>query len=441
MTAAPITVVGAGLAGCEAAVQLARRGIDVRLCEMKPAAFSPAHRLPGPAELVCSNSLKSDDPLSAHGLLKTELRRLGSVILSAADRSRVPAGSALAVDRHEFSELIASNLHEYPSLEYCPGVVVERLPEGTTVITTGPLTPEPLVTELLQATGAAEAGYFYDALAPIVEGSSIDMTTVFAADRWSESGTANYLNCPLTREQYQRFLQALRTAPRTPLHPFEHPRYFEGCLPIEVMAERGDDTLAFGPMRPVGLATPGRRPYAVVQLRPENRARSAFNLVGFQTKLTQGAQVEVFRMIPGLEQAVFLRYGAIHRNFYLNAPAVLDDTLAVRTCSRIRVAGQISGVEGYIESAAIGLLTGLMLAGALIGKAAEPPPRDTALGSLYAHLRGRTGAVSFEPMNIHFGLLPEAPPQPQHRSRAERRRAVIRRAHEAFEPWIARTLP
>jgi methylenetetrahydrofolate--tRNA-(uracil-5-)-methyltransferase len=441
MTAAPITVVGAGLAGCEAAVQLARRGIAVRLCEMKPAAFSPAHCLPGPAELVCSNSLKSDDPLSAHGLLKTELRRLGSVVLMAADRSRVPAGTALAVDRQEFSELIASSLREYPSIEYRPGVIVEHIPEGMVVIATGPLTPEPLANDLLQATGTHEAGYFYDALAPIVEGNSIDMTRVFAANRWDKSDTADYLNCPLTQEQYQRFLQALRAAPHTPLHSFEDPRYFEGCLPIEVLAERGDNTLAFGPMRPVGLATAGRRPYAVVQLRSENRARSAYNVVGFQTKLTYGAQLEVFRMIPGLEQAVFLRYGAIHRNFYLNAPAVLDDALAVRTCSRIRVAGQISGVEGYVESAAIGLLVGRMLASALTGTAALPPARETAIGSLYAHLRGRTGAVSFEPMNIHFGLLPEAQLQQRRIPRVERRRAVILRAHEAFEQWVAQTQP
>jgi len=425
-------VLGAGLAGCEAAVQLARAGLEVDLLEMKPAVFSPAHRLAGPAELVCSNSLKSDAPDTAHGLLKRELRDLGSVVMQAADQTRVPAGTALAVDRQAFSDAMRAILAAHPRIHFQEGSKVDDFPPGEVILATGPLTSEPLAARLMALVGEEDL-YFYDALAPIVEADSIDRQRVFAASRWGK-GEPDYLNCPLNREEYGRLVAALLEAPRTPLREFEKAHYFESCLPVEVLAERGEDTLAFGPLRPVGLEVDGRRPYAVVQLRPENREKSAYNLVGFQTKLTQAAQAEVFRLIPGLEQARFLRYGAVHRNLYIDAPRVLNPRFGLTAEPRIRLAGQITGVEGYLESAAMGLLAGRQLAADLGGPAFLAPPADTALGALCAHLRGAGLQKRYEPMNIHFGLLPQA----GGRGRRQKREKAIERARRAFAAWLER---
>ncbi len=428
----PITVVGAGLAGCEAALQLARRGLAVELLEMKPARYSPAHHLPGPAELVCSNSLKSDDPDTAHGLLKQELRGLGSGLLEAAQRARVPAGTALAVDRERLCGEMQELLARQPGIRFRPGACVETLPEGMVILATGPLTEGGPAEFLRQASGD-DLMHFFDALAPIVSGDSLDREVIFAGSRWGRGADEEYLNCPLEEADYRRFVEALLAEEPARRHGFEETRFFEGCLPIEEMARRGPDTLAFGPMRPVGLRRAGRRPFAVVQLRAENAARTAFNLVGFQTRLSPAGQRRVFRLIPGLSRAEFLRYGAMHRNLYLDAPRLLDDGLRLRACPRVRPAGQITGVEGYVESAAVGLLTGRMLADELQGRAPRPPPPETALGALYGHLRGRLGAPTFEPMNIHFGLLPPAP-----QARREARRAeMLRRAREALSRWLA----
>lgn len=430
----PVTVVGAGLAGCEAAAAMARAGVPVRLLEQKPRRFSPAHSLPGPAELVCSNSLKSDAEDTAHGLLKAELRDLGSVVLAAAERSRVPAGSALAVDRARFSAAVTELLAAEANVTYLEGEAVDEPPPGEVILATGPLTAQRLAGWLAERTGGGRDLYFYDALAPIVAADSLDHDVVYAASRWGKGG-ADYLNCPMSEQEYTAFVNALRQAERTPLHEFEQARYFEGCLPVEVLAERGDDVLAFGPMRPVGLEREGQRPHAVVQLRPENTARTAYNLVGFQTKMTHAAQARVFRMIPGLERAEFLRYGAVHRNLYVDSPAVLDEGLKLMAEPRVRLAGQITGVEGYVESAAMGLLVGLMVAVERTGEAFSPPPPDTALGALLAHVRGQTGAATFEPMNIHFGLLP---PQ-RARGRRNRRLAAVRQARRSFAAWLAET--
>jgi methylenetetrahydrofolate--tRNA-(uracil-5-)-methyltransferase len=432
MNDATPVVVGAGLAGCEAAVQLARHGIPVRLLEMKPGAYSPAHSLPGPAELVCSNSLKSDSTDTAHGLLKREMRRLGSVILEAAEKTRVPAGSALAVDRNKFTEATSAILERYREIDYESDVEVDEIPEGMVILATGPLTSKPLATALKNKLQSDEDLFFYDALAPIVDAESIDNSKVFRASRWGKG--EDYLNCPLSEDEYRQFLNALRAAPRTQLRDFEDQRYFEGCLPVEVLAERGEDTLAFGPMRPVGLVHQGARPHAVVQLRAENRENTAYNMVGFQTKLTQTGQREVFRLIPGLERAEFLRYGAVHRNMYVNAPVELNRALGLQSDPRVRLAGQIVGVEGYVESAAMGLLAGLMTARELRSEPVEPPPAETCLGALCKHVRGEFADKRFEPMNIHFGLLPDT----GLRGRVKRRKAAGQRADKALEEWMQR---
>jgi methylenetetrahydrofolate--tRNA-(uracil-5-)-methyltransferase len=403
-----VTVIGGGLAGCEAAWQLLRRGHRVRLCEMKPARFSPAHKSPLLAELVCSNSLRSNAPDNAVGLLKEEMRRLDSLIMAAADATSVPAGKALAVDRHAFSRFIEDQLTREPGLELIRGEITAIPEEGAVIVATGPLTSDALARSIGTLTGG-EYLYFYDAISPIVEGESIDRQRVFAASRYGH-GEADYLNCPMDRETYERFWRTLSEAEETPLHPFEAMKCFEGCLPVEVIARRGIDTLAHGPMKPVGLTDPrtGRQPHAVVQLRREDMAGILYNIVGFQTKLTQLEQRRVFRMIPGLEQAEFARYGSVHRNTFLNAPTLLTPSLQLHSRPELFFAGQITGVEGYVESSAMGLLAGINASRFLHGMEQTPPPPETALGALIGHIQN-ADRKAFQPMNVTFGLFPPLP--------------------------------
>jgi methylenetetrahydrofolate--tRNA-(uracil-5-)-methyltransferase len=428
-------VVGGGLAGCEAAWQLAERGHRVSLVEMRPVRSTPAHRTADLAELVCTNSFKSTDPANAHGLLKHEMSLLGSILLKSAEETAVPAGSALAVDRLAFSRAMTRRIENHPL------ITVEReeradLPDGPAIIATGPLTSDRLaaaVATLLGADGLA----FYDAIAPIVSRDSIDTDVAFFASRWGKGGDDDYLNCPMDREEYARFLAALRAADVYPGHDWESVPYFEGCLPVEVLAERGDDTLRFGPMKPVGLRDPrtGRRPWAVVQLRREDRAGQMWNLVGFQTRLRTGAQREVFRLIPGLRNAEFLRTGSIHRNTYLNFPAHLTAWGSPPSRHDLIFAGQLTGVEGYTESAASGILAGISLGRILRGAEPSVPPPTTMLGALYGWLHTATPS-EFQPMNSNFGLLE---PLTEHvRDKGLRRKRFVERARADFAEWIAR---
>ena len=427
-----VTIVGAGLAGCEAAWQLSRAGIPVDLLEARPAVQSPAHQTLLPGELVCSNSLRSDAPESAPGQLKAELRRSDSLILRAADATRVPAGGALAVDRTAFAWRVTAELLRLPNLRLRRHAV-DDLPSGPVVLASGPLTSAGLSKALGHLLGAGL--YFYDAIAPIIDAESIDWERAYHGAR-RDPGCQDYVNCPLDAEQYRRLVQGLLTGEQTPPHPFEEPRFFEGCLPVEVMASRGPDVLAYGPLRPVGLEDPrtGRRPHAVVQLRAEDPARTSYNLVGFQTRLTQPEQRRVFRMIPGLQRCRFFRFGSIHRNAYIDAPRLLGPRLELRGAAHVRAAGQLAGVEGYLESTAMGMLAGVLLAADLRGVALDPPPETTATGALYHHLlRARMPGERFEPQKINFGLLPPAPKGP--RRKRERRRAVVQRAMSDFGGW------
>lgn len=427
-----VTIIGGGLAGSEAAWQLLRRGVSVDLIEARPEVTSPAHHGLLLGELVCSNSLRSDVEGTAPGLLKTELRRLGSLIMSAADATRVPAGSALAVDRDDFAWHITGSLLRQPGFRLRRHAVRE-IPATPTILASGPLTSRGLAAALEQRLEGRL--YFYDAIAPIVEASSLNWEVVFAgARRDPESG--DYINCPLDRDQYQRLVTELISAQQVRSHAFEEPRYFEGCLPVEVMAGRGRDALAFGPLRPVGLTDPrtGRRPFAVLQLRAEDRARSSYNMVGFQTRLIQSEQRRIFRLIPGMEQVRFLRYGSIHRNSYLDAPRVLGPRLQLLTDPEIKVAGQISGVEGYLESTSMGMLAGFFMAAELQGRSLDPPPPTTALGGLYAHLTRPHGAGQrFEPAKITFGLIP--PMEGKFNNKRSRRLATRERALEDIDRW------
>lgn len=432
---AAIVVVGGGLAGCEAAWQLAQAGVDVVLRECKPEAMSAAHATPLLAEIVCSNSLRSDSIETPAGLLKAELRRAGSLILACADATRVPAGEALAVDRFAFSRLCTARIANHPRVRI-ERRVIDELPEGPAIVATGPLTGGRLARELGALCGRPL--YFYDAIAPIVDGESVDLSIAFRASRWGHDDTedGDYLNCPLSRDEYEAFVAAVRAGRKVAPHAFEEAHYFEGCLPIEVMADRGMDVLAFGPMRPVGLTDPrdGQRPYAVVQLRPENRHRTAYNLVGFQTRLAYPEQQKIFRMIPGLGGAEFLRMGSIHRNSYVDSPRLLGPALELRSRPAIHLAGQITGVEGYIESTAIGLLAARFAAGRLLGVPAAPPPPETAMGALYQHVtRPRFAGQAFEPMNVNFGLLP---PLIGRAPKRDRRRLYVERATAAFAGWV-----
>jgi methylenetetrahydrofolate--tRNA-(uracil-5-)-methyltransferase len=434
---AQITVVGGGLAGCEAAWQLAEAGVEVLLRESKPEVMSPAHSTPLLAEIVCSNSLRSDAAEAPAGLLKAELRRAGSIILACADATRVPAGEALAVDRFAFARLVTTRLANHPRITI-ERRVVDQLPDGPAIIATGPLTGGRLAGELGALCG--KPLYFYDAIAPIVDAETIDESIAFRGSRWNldtDPDGGDYLNCPMDRESYEAFVAAVRAGRKVAPHAFEEARYFEGCLPIEVMADRGLDVLAFGPCKPIGLTDPrtGRRPHAVVQLRAENRHRTAYNLVGFQTRLAYPEQQRIFRMIPGLGNAEFLRFGSIHRNSYVDAPRLLGPTLELRARPHLRLGGQITGVEGYIESTAMGLVAARFAAAELSGQRVTAPPPETAMGALYQHItRPRLANEPFVPMNINFGLFPPLNGRPNKR---DKRRLHAARAAAAFGAWCA----
>jgi len=440
-----VVVLGGGLAGSEAAWQVARAGLPVTLFEMRPAQPTPAHKTDQLAELVCSNSLKSNQPQSAPGLLKEELRRAGSLLVRVADEAAVPGGKALAVDRERFAAGVTEAIAAHPLITL-RREEARNLPEDALVIVaTGPLTSPALSAELARLTGA-EHLYFYDAISPIVDAESIDQSKVFRASRYgSADGSGDYLNCPLTREEYERFVEAVLAAEEVERHAFEEARYFEACLPIEELARRGRDTLRFGPMKPVGLADPrtGCRPYAVVQLRQEDARASSYNLVGFQNHLKFGEQKRILRMIPGLERAETLRYGQIHRNTYLNAPRLLAPTLKLRAEPRMFVAGQLCGTEGYVEAIATGLMAGRHAARLARGEEPVPPPRETALGSL-VHYITAASPQNYQPANIAFDLLPPLPPAEQERLRSDkqaRRAAQCRRALEALEGWLEQATP
>ena len=399
----PVTVVGAGLAGSEAAWQLCRRGIPVRLVEMKPQKMTPAHVSPWFAELVCSNSLRSDELTNAVGLLKEELRRLGSLIMLCADEHRVAAGGALAVDRVGFARAVTERLRAHPLVEVVEEEVTD-FPDGDVIIATGPLTSDAFADTILRRTGS-EGMHFYDAVAPIVSIDSVDMTSAFRASRY-DKGTADYVNCPMTAEEYTAFWRELCSAREAEIHGFDDAGVFEGCMPVEVMARRGVDTLRYGPLKPVGLRDPrsGAEPYAVVQLRQDNAEGTLYNLVGFQTHLAFGEQKRVFSMIPALKNAEFVRYGVMHRNTYLHSPGLLDRYYRLIETPRISFAGQITGVEGYVESCASGMLASLELAARRLGLPPEDFSRQTAIGALALYVSG--GSVGdFQPMNVNFGII------------------------------------
>ncbi len=429
-----VVVVGAGLAGSEAAWQIAQRGVRVRLFEMRPNVQTPAHKTGLFAELVCSNSLKSDNPETAHGLLKTELRRLGSLILRCADEARVPAGSALAVDREIFARKVTEALESHPLIEIVREEVRALPKERPAIIATGPLTSPALAKALFALTGEKYL-FFYDAISPIVAADSINYDVVFKASRYGK-GEDDYINCPMTKEQYEAFYEALINA-EISLHADVDPReLFEGCLPIEVIARRGKDALRYGPMKPVGLKDPrtGRVPYAVVQLRPENNELTMYNIVGFQTSLKWGEQARVFRMIPGLENAEFLRYGAVHRNTFINAPTLLLATFQSRADEGLFFAGQLTGVEGYVESTGSGLVAGWNAVRLLRGQKPLVLPRETMLGALAHHIT-TANPETFQPMNANYGILPPLPDE--NRIPKEKRKAArSQRALQALEEWL-----
>jgi len=428
-----VIVIGAGLAGSEAAWQLAKRGVRVILYEMRPKKLTPAHKTGFFAELVCSNSLRSKDLTNAVGLLKEELRRLGSIIMESADINQIPGGKALVVDRERFAKFITEKLKNHPNIRFICEEMTEIPTDKVVIVATGPLTSDPLAMSLAKLISEPFL-HFYDAISPIVYAESIDWEKVFVADRYGEEEGA-YVNCPLTKDEYERFVQELLSAEKVPLHPFEEPKYFEGCLPIEVMAERGIDTLRYGPMKPKGLIDPrtGKEPYAVVQLRPENAERTLYNMVGFQTKLKYHEQERVFRLIPGLEKAEFARYGSIHRNTFVNAPKVLTPYLQLKNYPNVFLAGQITGVEGYVESTAMGLVAAINAYRLIKGKDLVIPPPETAIGSLVHYLQF-SNPKHFQPMNVNWGLFPEISGKRKFK-KEEKVRALVERALKALEDW------
>jgi methylenetetrahydrofolate--tRNA-(uracil-5-)-methyltransferase len=431
-----VHIIGGGLAGSEAAWQLAEAGVKVRLSELRGSGeTTPAHHTDGLAELVCSNSFRSDDgERNAVGLLHAEMRALGSLIMAAADRHRVPAGSALAVDREGFSKEVTARIAGHPNIELVRERVDALPSSGLAIVATGPLTAMKLAESIGAATGS-DALAFFDAIAPIVHRETIDMDVCWMASRWDKGDTHDYINCPMTKEQYLAFHQGLLDGEKGEFKEWEKDTpYFEGCMPIEVMAERGLDTLRYGPMKPVGLDDPktGRWPWAVVQLRQDNALGTLWNMVGFQTKLKHSEQVRLFRTIPGLEKAEFARLGGLHRNTFINSPQLLDATLRLKKAPNIRFAGQITGCEGYVESAAIGLLAGRFAAAEIGGATLAPPPATTALGALLGHITGGADASAYQPMNVNFGLFP---PIEGKSKKADRKLLYTSRAREALAQW------
>lgn len=430
-----VNVIGAGLAGSEAAWQIANRGVNVRLFEMRPVKQTPAHHTDKFAELVCSNSLRANNLTNAVGIIKEEMRRLDSLIISAADACAVPAGGALAVDRHEFAGNVTERVRNHPSIEIVNEEVTE-LPEGITVIATGPLTSPALAEQIRKLTGE-DYLYFYDAAAPIIEKDSIDMEKVFLKSRY-DKGEAAYLNCPMDEEQFERFYNALVAAEVVPLKEFEKEIYFEGCMPVEVLAQRGEKTLLFGALKPVGLEDPvtGKRYKAVVQLRQDDAAGTLYNIVGFQTHMKWGAQKEVINLIPGLENVEIVRYGVMHRNTFINSPRVLDSTYQLKADRNIFFAGQMTGVEGYVESAGSGLIAGINAANLALGKEPVLFPHETALGSMARYIT-EADPINFQPMNINFGLFPDL--GERIKSKVERAEKHAERALKAitdFQPSV-----
>ena len=446
----PVHIVGGGLAGSEAAWQAAERGCRVVLHEMRPTRTTAAHRTEQLAELVCSNSFRADDSeTNAVGLLHHELRKTGSLIMRSADANQVPAGGALAVDREAFAGAVSAALERHPMIEIRREEIATPPADWQhAIIATGPLT-SPALADFIAARTGKDALAFFDAIAPIVHRDSIDLSVAWFQSRYDKSGPggsgADYINCPMDREQYTAFVAALLAAEKTEFKEWEGTPYFDGCLPIEVMAERGPDTLRFGPMKPVGLRDPrtGHRPWAVVQLRQDNALGTLWNIVGFQTKLKHGEQTKIFRMIPGLERAEFARLGGLHRNTYLDAPRLLDPSLRLKADPRLRFAGQIAGCEGYVESAALGMLAGRFAAAELSGTTFVPPPQTTALGALLAHVTGGhisaddEGARSYQPMNINFGLFPPLEERFRGRDRTrDKKRALTARAKADLDRWL-----
>ena len=435
-----VHIIGGGLAGSEAAWQLAEAGLRVRLSEMRGGGdTTPAHESDRLAEMVCSNSFRSDDAdHNAVGLLHQEMRALGSLVMRAADAHRVPAGSALAVDREAFADEVTRTIEQHPNINVVRARV-DTLPDHPAIIATGPLTGSKLAESIAAETGEGALAFF-DAIAPIVHRDSIDMDEAWMAARWDKGGK-DYINCPLDRAQYEAFVEALVDGEKIPFKEWEQDTpYFEGCMPIEVMAERGPETLRHGPMKPVGLDDPrtGRWPYAVVQLRQDNALGTLWNMVGFQTKLKHGEQVRIFRTIPGLENAEFARLGGIHRNSFINSPRLLDGELRLKSKPNIRFAGQITGCEGYVESAAVGILAARFAAAELRGETMPPPPVETAMGALLGHITGGADAETFQPMNVNFGLMP---PLDGRFKRADRKQAYTDRARAAFGEWLDQVPP
>ncbi|MFC7784381.1 MULTISPECIES: FADH(2)-oxidizing methylenetetrahydrofolate--tRNA-(uracil(54)-C(5))-methyltransferase TrmFO [unclassified Rossellomorea] len=428
----PVNVIGAGLAGSEAAWQIAKRGIKVNLYEMRPVRQTPAHHTDKFAELVCSNSLRANTLTNAVGVLKEEMRQLDSVIMSAADACSVPAGGALAVDRHEFAAHVTEKVKNHPNVTVFNEEVTD-LPEGITIVATGPLTSESLSEKIRKVTGE-EHLYFYDAAAPIIEKDSIDMDKVYLKSRY-DKGEAAYLNCPMTESEFNRFYEALISAETVPLKEFEKEIFFEGCMPIEVMASRGKKTMLFGPLKPVGLEDPktGKRPYAVVQLRQDDAAGTLYNIVGFQTHLKWGPQKEVLQLIPGLENADIVRYGVMHRNTFINSPNVLKDTYQLKEHENLFFAGQMTGVEGYVESAASGLIAGINAAKIAKGESALVFPHETAIGSMARYIT-TANKNNFQPMNANFGLFPDLPKKVK--GKKERNEQHATRALETIQNFV-----
>ena len=439
----PLHIIGGGMAGSEAAWAAANMGVPVVIHEMRPQVGTFAHRTGDFAEMVCSNSFRSDDDeRNAVGLLHWEMRAGRGVIMEMATQHRLPAGGALAVDRDPFAAAVTARLKAHPLIS-CQYEEVGSLPStGHWIIATGPLTSESLARSIRAATGA-EALAFFDAIAPIVYAESVDMSVAWMQSRYDKGETVEeqtaYVNCPMDRRQYEAFIDALLAAEKTTFHEGETAGYFDGCLPIEVMAERGRETLRFGPMKPVGLTNPHdpQKPYAVVQLRRDNKLGTLYNIVGFQTKMKYGAQTTVFKLIPGLENASFARLGGIHRNTFINSPTLLDDQMRLRSRPNIRFAGQITGVEGYVESAAMGLLAGRMAAAEILGCSLPPPPPETATGALITHITGGAEAKTFQPMNVNFGLFPPIDAKGGRRGRKDRYKAYTDRAKQAFTEWLS----